>query len=155
YMKEWLPIYSRRRRLIRWIPHWYYQMIAWGALARIERERCCRFPHLEEALAKLGQRPVLMIHGGADTYVKPDLAHAMFDLVKGPKEFWLVDGAKHNQAFNMVNEEYQQRVLRFFQKHLAGGVAQAHAAAGAPASGEPSANGQQCSAPAAAGELIQ
>ena len=45
---------------------------------------------------------------------------ALFDLVKGPREFWLVDNAKHNQAFHLAAEEYQRRVLDFFDKHLGG-----------------------------------
>jgi hypothetical protein len=59
-----------------------------------------------------------MIHGGADTYIKPEMAKALFRLAKEPKEFWLVDGAKHNQAINVATEDYRQRVLDFFLNHL-------------------------------------
>jgi fermentation-respiration switch protein FrsA (DUF1100 family) len=71
-----------------------------------------------------------MIHGGGDTYIKPAMAQALFDLVKGPKEFWLVDNAKHNQAFHLAAEEYQRRALEFFDTHL-----------GEKKTVEPSANG--------------
>jgi len=86
----------------------------------IGRERGCRFPHLERAMAKLSPRPLLMIHGGSDNYIKPDMARRVFDLAGPPKEFWLVDGAKHNQAIQVAGEEYHRRVLEFFQKNLAG-----------------------------------
>jgi fermentation-respiration switch protein FrsA (DUF1100 family) len=65
------------------------------------------------------RRPLLMIHGGADTYIKPEMARALYELAPGPKEFWLVEGAKHNQALQLAPEEYHQRVLAFFNRHLA------------------------------------
>ena len=61
-----------------------------------------------------------MIHGGADTYIKPDMARALFAKARQPKEFWLVAGAKHNQALHQTKEEYQRRVLDFFDRHLGG-----------------------------------
>jgi PhoPQ-activated pathogenicity-related protein len=61
----------------------------------------------------------LIIHGGGDTYIKPEMARALFDRVPDPKEFWLVDGAKHNQAQQLAANEYRQRVLDFFNRHLA------------------------------------
>ena len=35
-----------------------------------------------------------------------------------PKELWIVDKAKHNQAFQVARAEYQRRVLDFFDKNL-------------------------------------
>jgi fermentation-respiration switch protein FrsA (DUF1100 family) len=61
-----------------------------------------------------------MIHGGADTYIKPEMARKLFDRAREPKEFWLVEGARHNQAFHLANAEYQRRVREFFDRHLAG-----------------------------------
>ena len=59
-----------------------------------------------------------MIHGGDDTYIKPHMARAPFQRVKGPREFWLVEGAKHNQALSIAGIEYEQRVRAFFDAHL-------------------------------------
>jgi pimeloyl-ACP methyl ester carboxylesterase len=87
-------------------------------LRRIERERGCRFPYLERQISRLAPRPLLMIHGGGDTYIKPEMAQALFDRAGAPKEMWLVEGAKHNQALYQAGEEYRQRVLHFFQTHL-------------------------------------
>ena len=64
-------------------------------------------------------RPLLMIHGGADSYIKPDMARALFDLARAPKELWLVEKAKHNQSIQVAGEEYKQRVLAFFDRYLA------------------------------------
>ena len=59
-----------------------------------------------------------MIHGGADTYIKPEMARELFDRAKEPKELWIVDGAKHNQALTVAPDEYRRRVLDFFLRHL-------------------------------------
>jgi pimeloyl-ACP methyl ester carboxylesterase len=132
YMRKWITIYSNRRFIQNLVPDWYYLMFANKGLRHIEEERRCRFPHLEYQLHRLAPRPLLMIHGGADTYIKPEMARALFDRAHEPKELWLVDGAKHNQAFQVANGEYQRRVLAFFRSHLAhdaGSTPQAHVSA--------------------------
>ena len=59
------------------------------------KERGCRFPHLEAELPRLGKRPLLMIHGEADNYIKPPMAEALYQLASEPKEYWL---ARRSQA---------------------------------------------------------
>src|SRR5262249_55000204 len=71
---------------------------------------------------RLAPRPLLMIHGGGDTYIKPEMARALFELAGAPREFWLVEGAKHNQALHVANGDYQRRVREFFEAHLAADV---------------------------------
>lgn len=121
YMRKWIAIYSTRIRIQRIIPTWYYAWFAHLGLRQIEKDRHCHFPHLERNIQRLSPRPLLMIHGGGDTYIKPEMARALFDRAGQPKEFWLVDKAKHNQSFHLAHEEYKKRVLEFFLTHLAGG----------------------------------
>src|SRR5207237_767607 len=118
YMRQWFRIYNTYFPLAL-IPDWYVRWIGRIGLRRIERERNCRFPFLEEAMRQLAPRPLLMIHGDADTYIKPDMARALFNLADGPRDLWLVPAAKHNQALHVAGEEYRQRVLRFFERALA------------------------------------
>jgi len=122
YMQKWIFIYCRSSRIVQAFPEWYYRWAAHMALRQVEKQRHCHFPHLEHVIHKLAPRPLLMIHGGGDTYVKPEMARALFDLAGPPKEFWLVDGAKHNQSFQLAGDEYQRRVLTFFLEHLGGGI---------------------------------
>jgi pimeloyl-ACP methyl ester carboxylesterase len=119
YMRKWIAIYSTRYWLQRILPSWYYGLLADAGLRRIRQESGCRFPHLERALPRLTPRPLLMIHGGADTYIKPVMARALFARARRPRAFWLVEGAKHNQAFQVAGDAYRERVLRFFDEHLA------------------------------------
>jgi pimeloyl-ACP methyl ester carboxylesterase len=118
YMRQWFRIYNTYFP-IEVIAEWYVAWIGRIGMRQIERERNCRFPSLEEALGQLSPRPVLMIHGAADTYIKQDMAQALFNRVSGPRELWLVPEAKHNQALHVAGEEYRQRVLRFFERALA------------------------------------
>jgi pimeloyl-ACP methyl ester carboxylesterase len=119
YMRKWVSIYSSRRRLQALMPSWFYGLFGTAALKQISKSNGCRFPHLERAIPRLAPRPLFMIHGGGDTYIKPDMAHALFARAHGPKELWLVEGAKHNQALHVAGAAYQQRVLDFFSTHLA------------------------------------
>jgi pimeloyl-ACP methyl ester carboxylesterase len=135
YMRKWIGIYSNRRLLQRLLPSWYYRFVAHFALHKVARERHCHFPHLERRLHKLAPRPWLMIHGGGDTYIKPEMAQALFELAQPPRELWLVEGAKHNQAFQLANGAYQKRVLEFFDAHLAEPASRAEPALNAPSPG--------------------
>lgn len=119
YMRKWASIYVSRKWVVALIPHCVYSLVAEFALWLIKRRRKCRFPNMEKAIARLSPRPLLMIHGGQDTYIKPPIAEALFALAREPKEFWLVEGAKHNQALHVASAAYRQRVLEFFSKHLA------------------------------------
>lgn len=119
YMRKWVAIYSDRYFMQKLLPMWVFAWFGRLGLRRIAHERRCRFPHLERAITKLAPRPLLMIHGGADTYIKPEMAQALFDRAGTPKEFWLVEGAKHNQALHIAGDEYRRRVCDFFQAHLA------------------------------------
>jgi fermentation-respiration switch protein FrsA (DUF1100 family) len=121
FMYRFVMIYTNLPFLVRFLPRWYLRLVAGIALREIEELRKCHYPPLEPCLAKLAPRPLLMIHGGADNYIKPDMAQALFDLAREPKEFWLVENAKHNQSFHLAAAEYKNRVLSFFDKHLAGG----------------------------------
>jgi pimeloyl-ACP methyl ester carboxylesterase len=119
YMRKWVSIYSNRKWIQVLLPDWMYGVFARACLRRVRRERGMRFPHLEYAIPLLAPRPLLMIHGGADTYIKPEMAQSLFDLAGEPRELWLVEGAKHNQALQVANGEYQRRLLSFFERHLA------------------------------------
>lgn len=119
YMMKWISIYTHREYIAWILPSWYYGYAARVALRDIEKERGCTFPFLENLLPQIAPRPLLMIHGGADNYIKPDMAQKLYDRARQPKELWLVEGAKHNQAIHVAGDEYKKRVLEFFDRHLA------------------------------------
>lgn len=119
YMKQWIRIYNTHYAIQALLPLWFYGLVGLVGIRRIERERRCRFPHLERRLPRLSPRPWLMIHGKGDTYIKTEMALRLFAFAREPKELWLVENAKHNQALQVAGDEYRRRVLRFFETHLA------------------------------------
>jgi pimeloyl-ACP methyl ester carboxylesterase len=119
YMRHWYRIYNSRFLLQGLVPSWYYGLIGLIALRQVEAQRRCRFPHLERAVRRLTPRPWLMIHGSDDAYIKAEMARTLFDRARRPKELWIVEGAKHNQALPAAGDEYHRRVLAFFEENLA------------------------------------
>jgi alpha-beta hydrolase superfamily lysophospholipase len=119
YMMKWVGIFTHRQYLIDRCPTWYFHYAAYRGLQTMERERRCQYPSLEKVIRRIAPRPLLMIHGSADTYIKPEMARSLFARADKPKEFWLVEGAKHNQSMQLAGDEYRQRILAFFDAHLA------------------------------------
>ncbi|GBD36093.1 hypothetical protein HRbin36_01213 [bacterium HR36] len=121
YMQRWISLYSLFPNAYRILPRWIYVLAAEMALWRLARQRRCRFPSLERAISKIAPRSLLMIHGGADNYIRPEWAQQLFERAGEPKELWIVPHAKHNQAVQVAGKQYQERIAHFFRTHLAGG----------------------------------
>lgn len=117
YMQRWIKIYSDRRRLQRLLPTWFYGLVGVTGLNRVARNRGVTYPSVEKALTRI-RRPVFMIHGEGDTYIKPEMAKILYERIAGPKELWLVPKAKHNQAIAVMEGEYHRRIVEFFDKNL-------------------------------------
>ncbi|HVL12821.1 MAG TPA: alpha/beta fold hydrolase [Gemmata sp.] len=118
YLKRWIQIYSDRRVLHRILPTWFYGLIGMVGAKKVARNRGVNYPSVEKAVGRLN-RPLLMIHGEGDTYIRPEMARALFERARGPKELWVVPKAKHNQALHVAGDEYHRRVVEFFDRHLA------------------------------------
>jgi pimeloyl-ACP methyl ester carboxylesterase len=121
YMRHWFRLYNSRHDLQSLCPSWYFGLIGLVAMRQIGQARNCHYPSLERAARQLAPRPLLMIHGEADSYIKPRMARKLFEQAGPPKEFWPVERARHNQALHVAGEEYRRRVLEFFEQHLADG----------------------------------
>jgi len=66
----------------------------------------------------ISPRPLLIIHGAADTLIPPSQAQLNFQAAGQPRALWLVPGANHIQPMLVQEEAYQQRGLAFFRKAL-------------------------------------
>ncbi|HEY2787714.1 MAG TPA: alpha/beta fold hydrolase [Fimbriiglobus sp.] len=122
YMRRWISIYRPGTPSRNWVPDWFYGLVAMAAVREVAIKRRVRFPHVESVVKRFG-RPLLMIHGGADTYIKPTMAHKLGSYAKtGTAEVWVVEKAKHNQALHVAGEEYHRKLVEFFDEHL-GGIA--------------------------------
>jgi pimeloyl-ACP methyl ester carboxylesterase len=117
YLRRWIQIYSDRKMIQRVLPNWFYGIIGNVGARKVARNRGVTYPSVEKAMSRFN-RPLLMIHGEADTYIKHEMARALFERARGPKELWIVPKAKHNQALTVAGDEYHARIVGFFDQHL-------------------------------------
>jgi alpha-beta hydrolase superfamily lysophospholipase len=64
--------------------------------------------------------PVLLICGTEDRRIPCRHAEAIYRAAGGPKELWMVRGAGHAAALGYAPQEYEKRVIHFFEKYPAG-----------------------------------
>ena len=62
--------------------------------------------------------PTFVMAGADDPFTPPAETRALYDAVRGPKELWLVEGARHDDLYDAAPEAYRRRVLAFFEAHL-------------------------------------
>ncbi len=99
YMMKWVAIFTNSRIIVHWLPTWYFLLSRLSGPAIFGKASgTAVFPTLERVIRRIAPRPLLMIHGSADNYIKPEMGRKLFGKAGQPKEFWLVEGAKHNQA---------------------------------------------------------
>ena len=60
----------------------------------------------------------LVIAGAEDQHTTIGESKGLFEAASEPKELWVVDGAGHVDLHSMAKEEYERRVLQFFEKNL-------------------------------------
>jgi pimeloyl-ACP methyl ester carboxylesterase len=65
---------------------------------------------------KISPRPILFIHGDQDQYL-PDF-NELYAAAREPKELWRLAEAGHTTASSLYPEEYSQRVIDFFKRHM-------------------------------------
>jgi pimeloyl-ACP methyl ester carboxylesterase len=73
-----------------------------------------------EAVARLGSRPLFLIHDGADELIPPDQATRL-DQAGAANPYlkvWIVPDTAHVRAYQRAPDEYVQRVVSFFDGQL-------------------------------------
>ncbi len=62
--------------------------------------------------------PILYIHGNEDTFVPAEMAIELYENTKSEAKLWLVNEAKHVEAFAVEKDEYVERLNQFLNDHL-------------------------------------
>jgi len=65
--------------------------------------------------------PLLVIHGDRDQVVPIAQGRAVFESAPGPKEFYVVRGAGHNDTYAVGEEPYFETLTRFCRRCISGG----------------------------------
>jgi fermentation-respiration switch protein FrsA (DUF1100 family) len=99
-------------------PRWLSRCFAWLIIAITSlrlRVNLFRYDAVRW-VGRIAPRPILFIHGEEDPYLLDfdDLWNAAAE----PKEAWRLPGVGHTKASEMHPEEFNRRVIGFFQKHL-------------------------------------
>jgi pimeloyl-ACP methyl ester carboxylesterase len=72
------------------------------------------------AAERLGERPVLFIHGTADDRLSPDQARALWRAAGSKDPLWIIERSGHNQGWVRHRALYEERVTAFLDRHLLG-----------------------------------
>ncbi len=127
YIRQWINIYIKDNAWIHdYLPDWVCGWFAHAALREVEATHKLTIPFLESHLHTYKSKPLLMIHGADDRYIKPLVAEKMFQIAGGGKkgknpdhhEIWIIEKAKHNEGIQKEPIEYPDRVRRFFDRYL-------------------------------------
>jgi len=118
-MRRFATVFARIRIVAENHPPVFWRFLRWLLFRECRRKFNCRFPSVRKAIAKLGPKPILLIHGEKDSYIPVEQSQILYDRARGPKTLWMVRGAKHNGAISICPDEYARRVIRFLDEHLA------------------------------------
>jgi fermentation-respiration switch protein FrsA (DUF1100 family) len=71
-------------------------------------------------LDRVGQvvAPKLFIVGEKDIHTTLEESRQLFAAAREPKELWVIAGAPHGNFYTFAPQEYERRVLPFFERHL-------------------------------------
>lgn len=64
------------------------------------------------------KRPMLFIHGDKDDFVPYSMLDEVYAATRGPKEKYVVHGAKHAEALSKDPDTYQKKVTDFVEKYV-------------------------------------
>lgn len=94
------------------VAKFYYGGLPMHWLLGAEHRLIDRLPHLS--------LPKLIIHGDQDDIIPIELGRQVFDAAKPPKEWYMIQGADHNNTYRVGGRGYFHRLSEFIRQALAG-----------------------------------
>ena len=69
-----------------------------------------------DAASRIGQVavPVLVVHGSEDQLIRPELGRTLYEQVRAPKRFVLVDGGSHHNTNALGQAQYGDALRELF-----------------------------------------
>ena len=58
--------------------------------------------------------PLLVVHGGRDSLIAPELGRALYDKALPPKRFELVEGGSHHNTNAVGQPQYREAIAELF-----------------------------------------
>lgn len=78
-------------------------------------------------VAAIAPRPILVIHGTADTMIPFEHGKLVYEAARQPKELWIGEGAEHCGTYFLDRPAYCARVAAFFERAFDGEMQPAEA----------------------------
>lgn len=72
-----------------------------------------------KSIGKIAPRPIMLIHGDADTMIPISQGEMLFAAAGDPKSWHVVQGAGHCQTLSVESPRYEQRMITFLDEALA------------------------------------
>jgi len=69
-------------------------------------------------IGRLSPRPILILQSATDVFIPPDSGQRLYDAAGDPKDLWFEPDVTHARFARDRPEEFQRRVVGFFEKHL-------------------------------------
>ena len=67
--------------------------------------------------------PLLVVHGGEDRLIQPELGRKLYEAAKGRKAFVLVEGGSHHNTNSVGQAQYRTALASLFGMRNAGAEA--------------------------------
>lgn len=71
-------------------------------------------------IGKISPRPVFLMQGGADIIISSTSGQRLYDAAGEPRELWFEPDLGHVDFDTVLAEEYERRVIAFFDQYLPG-----------------------------------
>jgi uncharacterized protein len=71
-----------------------------------------------ESVQNNANRPMMFVHGTQDEWINVSAAQPLKDASGDNADIWIIDGTYHVEGMFVYPEEYQQRMVTFFEKSL-------------------------------------
>lgn len=72
----------------------------------------------QAVIAQISPVPILIIHGGSDDKIGPNVGKQLFEAAADPKELLWIDEAGHVNFENFQPEKYKSALIKFFDSNL-------------------------------------
>ena len=71
-----------------------------------------------DRIGDISPRPIMIIQGEADSMIPADSAQRLFEAAGEPRYLWTEAGVNHVGMYSMHSEEYEEKVVGFFNEYL-------------------------------------
>ena len=71
-----------------------------------------------DRIGDISPRPIMIIQGEADSMIPADSGQRLFEAAGEPRYLWTEAGVNHVGMYSMHSEEYEEKVVGFFNEYL-------------------------------------